>query len=214
LPAAPSSPRGPANKTPDAVSAVSVAFAPGSSLGEFDKNQGSQDARYAYIVTAGNRFGESTSSAPFLSPILTAAQAAAGYEAQLTITNGLSLSRPPDYFIVYRTVALRATTTVAPANTGAYGEIFKTRAQSQANSGVTPLIPGTLTDTNKVMPFTEEIYVGELDPQVITFRQLAPLMKLDLSVMGPSYRWMILLYGVPILFASRKWCKITNVGRL
>jgi hypothetical protein len=69
-------------------------------------------------------------------------------------------------------------------------------------------------DTNAVMPFTETAYLGELTPSVLTFRQLAPLMRMDLAVLAPAYRWMIMLYGTPILFAPRKWVRMTNIGRL
>ena len=72
----------------------------------------------------------------------------------------------------------------------------------------------TPDDVNFLLPFTSIAYMGELTPQVITFRQLAPLMRLDLAVLAPAYRWMILLYGTPILFAPRKWLRMINIGRL
>ena len=213
-PVAPAAARGPANKAPDAIASFSVTKDAGSGVGEFDKSQGSLDARYAFIITAGNRFGESSPSAPVLSDIMTAAEAESGFELRLAITNAAALNRPPEYFNIYRTVALDATTAAAPTDVTAYSLVKKVRAESQAVSGVTPIVAGSLADINKTMPFTEEMYVGELDPQVITFRQLAPMMKLDIAVLSPAYRWMILIYGVPILFANRKWCKITNVGPL
>ena len=211
-PVAPSAARGPVNKVPDPISSFSTNVVAGVGLGEFDKSQGANDADYGYIVTAGNRFGESTSSAPVRASV-TAAQAEDGFEVQLSITNALSLNRPPDYFNIYRTLALRPGATL-PTDPAAYCLIKQVRAESQANAGVTPVIAGSLADINRTMPFTEEIYMGELSPQVLTFRQLAPMMKLDLAVLGPAYRWMILLYGVPIMFANRKWCKLANVGRL
>lgn len=213
-PVAPSAARGPATHVPTAPASIAVAFAAGSGVGEFDKSQGALDARYAYIVTAANRFGESAPAPAVLSGTLTAANAAAGFEAQLTITNSAAVATPPEYFNVYRTVALDSGTAAAPTNEEAYSLIMQIPAESQANGGVTPSTPGTLADINREMPFTEKMYIGELDQQVLTFRQLAPIMKMDLAVLAPAYRWMILLYGVLILFAPRKWARVINIGRL
>lgn len=221
-PVAPDGIRGPATLVPTAPSAIAVSKVAGTGVGEFDKSQGDDNARYAYLVTAANRFGESspvavTLLASGLSPIITSAEAEAGYEVNLSITNAVSLAVPPDYFNVYRTAALPEGTSDAQAIAlprSAFSLIQQVPAESQASGGVTPAVAGTLKDINRVMPFTEEVYVGELSPQVITFRQLAPIMKMDLAVTGPSYRWMILLYGVLLLFARKKWAKLTNVGRL
>jgi hypothetical protein len=61
------------------------------------------------------------------------------------------------------------------------------------------------------VPNTSTAFVGQMTPDVITFRQLAPLVKMDLATIAPAYKWMILLYGVPVIFAPLKWTKITNI---
>jgi hypothetical protein len=48
--------------------------------------------------------------------------------------------------------------------------------------------------------------------QVMAFKQLAPLMKLPLATISAAIRFMVLLYGVPILYANRKGLLIKNVG--
>ena len=53
--------------------------------------------------------------------------------------------------------------------------------------------------------------MGQFDSSVIEFKQLAPIMKMDLATLAPAYRWMILLYGVPVLYAPRKWMRFTNI---
>lgn len=221
-PTAPEGVRGPATLVPTAPASISIVKAAGAGIGEFDKSQGDDNARYAYLVTAANRFGESapvvlTLANAGLSDVITALEAEAGFEFQLQVQNSPSLSVPPDYFNVYRTAALPEGTTEAqilalPRN--AYSRVMQVPAESQAAGGLTPQVATTLKDINRVMPFTEEVYMGEMTPQVITFRQLAPIMKMDLAVAGPAYRWMILLYGVLILFARKKWGKLINVGRL
>lgn len=54
-------------------------------------------------------------------------------------------------------------------------------------------------------------FIGQMTPDVITFRQLAPLVKMDLATIAPAYKWMILLYGVPIIFAPLKWTRVINI---
>ena len=61
------------------------------------------------------------------------------------------------------------------------------------------------------MANTYTAFMGELTPEVIAFKQLAPIMKMDLAILGPSYRWMVLLYGVPQLYAPGKWMKFKNI---
>ena len=54
--------------------------------------------------------------------------------------------------------------------------------------------------------------VLQFDNEVIEFAQLAPLMKMDLALLSPAYRFMILLYGTPLLYAPRKMVRIINIG--
>ena len=61
------------------------------------------------------------------------------------------------------------------------------------------------------LPNTSTAFIGQNTPDVLTFRQLAPLVKMDLATIAPAYKWMILLYGVPVIFAPLKWTKITNI---
>lgn len=216
-PTAPDAVRGPASLVPTAPASVTPTVDLAATIGEFDKSQGGDDAQYAYRVSAANRFGESIATTPVLaSAALTGTQAAEGRAIQLSITNAAALSVAPEFFNVYRSVALDSTITpgeAAALPAEAFSLIQKIPAQSVTAGGVTPAA-GVIYDDNRTMPFTESAYVGELTPQVITFRQLAPLMKLDLAVLAPAYRWMILLYGALLLFAPRKFAKIINIGRL
>ena len=66
-------------------------------------------------------------------------------------------------------------------------------------------------DKNETLPNTYTAFMGEFTPEVIAFKQLAPIMKMDLALLGPAYRWMILIYGVPQLYAPKKWMKFVNI---
>lgn len=60
-------------------------------------------------------------------------------------------------------------------------------------------------------PNTSTAFIGQMTPDVLTFRQLAPLVKMDLATIAPAYKWMILLYGVPVIFAPLKWTRVINI---
>ena len=65
--------------------------------------------------------------------------------------------------------------------------------------------------TGKRLPNTYTCFIGQMTPDVLTFRQLAPLVKMDLATIAPAYKWMILLYGVPVIFAPLKWTRVINL---
>lgn len=201
-PAAATSPSAP-------VTPASVTSGLSGTDGDFTKRAPQGTNEYGYAVTAANRFGESAPVFIAANQAILQAEKEAGNHIDLTITNNASVgSFPPEYFRVYRTVALASGAAVSTTNTD-FSLIAQVPAASQANSGVT-----TLDDLNFILPFTEIAYIGEMTPSVLTFRQLLPMMKMDLAVLAPAYRWMILLYGVPVLFAPKKWLRMINIGRL
>lgn len=176
--------------------------------GNFAKAAPAGNNNYAYVVTACNRFGESAMS-PVMGAVqvVTAANKVAGVHVDLTITNPAAIGAfPPEYFRIYRT---RPTIAAVPAAATEYSLIMQVPAASQAAGGNT-----TPDDLNFILPFTSIGYVGELTPNVLTLRQLLPMLRLDLAVLSPAYRWMILLYCCPILFTPRKWTRLLNIGQM
>ena len=169
----------------------------------------SGNTEFSYAVTACNRFGESAPVIIGSHEVITPTHVTDGAEVTLTITNAAAIgANPPEYYIVYRSNALASGASALTA-VGSFSEIARVRWTSQAAGGTV-----TATDNNLNLPFTETAYLGELTPSVLTFRQLAPLMRMDLAVLAPAYRWMILMYGTPILFAPAKWTRLINVGRI
>ena len=149
---------------------------------------------YKYYVVAVNRKGQSTPS------IINIDVAMTGEDLQkavrLTITNSPSMTEAPDYFKIYRT---------EKDGKKAY-HILDVPAQSIEAGGQT-----VVYDTNYRMPNTYTAFMGEFTSDVLQFKQLAPMMKMDLAISGPKFSWMILLYGVPQLFAPKKWMKFINI---
>jgi len=70
-------------------------------------------------------------------------------------------------------------------------------------------------DRNFDLPGTSKAYgVMNDGEQGLNFKQLAPLQKVDLATVAASYRFMILLYGMPIVYAPLKMVVIKNIGTL
>lgn len=178
-------------KAPTAPGSVTVSLEASTTDGDFTK---SGAGVYKYSVTACNRFGESVPTAAGTDVTFTAGDLTK--HVKITIANPASMVVAPEYFKVYRTEA---------NGTQKYC-IAEVPAASINAEGTTEFI-----DKNATMPNTYTAFMGEFTPEVIAFKQLAPIMKMDLALLGPAYRWMILLYGVPQLYAPKKWMKFVNI---
>lgn len=180
-----------------------------STTGDHNKGAPAGTSYFAYVVTAANRFGESAPIAlAGAATAMTAGQKNNGNGITVTITNPAVIGAyAPEYFKIYRSRS--SSVNAVPSSLGDYSLIAQVPALSQAAAGVT-----TYNDLNLYLPFTSTAYLGELTPSVLTFRQLMPMMKMDLAVTSPAYRWMIMLYGTPLLFAPKKWMRFINVGTL
>lgn len=183
-------------KAPTAPGSAVFAIDATATDGDFAKS-GAGD--YVYSVTACNRFGESvpvnaTDGSSGTSVTLTSSDLQKN--VKVTITNANAMVVAPDYFRVYRSEK-------DGTNKYCIGEIA---AASTVAGGTT-----VFTDKNAIMPNTYTAFMGEFSPEVIAFKQLAPIMKMDLALLGPAYRWMILIYGVPQLYAPKKWMKFINI---
>lgn len=187
-------------KTPPTVATSAKAptapasIAGGIPTGSTGKWRSSQVGTYKFQATACNRYGESAPTA--LSAGVAIGSSDLTKVIPLTITNAANVVIPPEWFNIYVTEPDGSTTYL----------IAQVPAASQANGGTT-----TYNYDGYIMPNTTIAYVGQLTEDVICFKQLAPIMKMDLAVIDPSYRFMILLYGTPQLYAPKKWVKIINI---
>lgn len=153
---------------------------------------GLPNGTYKVAVTFNNAHGESI---PAIADASVEVIDGAG-ALTVTVTNPTSTAFPIEYVRVYRT----------EANGDKFYEIGRF-AVATANSGGTT----TIHDEGKVLANTYTAFMGEMSPEIIAFKQLAPLMKMDLATLGPVVRWMILLYGVPIIYAPKKWARFINI---
>ena len=177
-------------KAPTAPGAVAIAVGAASD-GDFGKTGA---GTYMYAVTACNRFGESVPVQAASGIALTSEDLAKG--VKVTITNASAMTVAPDYFNIYRS---------EKDGTKLY-KVASVPAAAVVASGTTEY-----TDKNETVANTYTAFMGEFSPEVIAFKQLAPIMKMNLATLGPCIRWMILLYGTPVLYAPKKWMKFTNI---
>ncbi len=143
---------------------------------------------YTYIATAINDAGESPASA-----VSGTATAVAGESNTVAIpaTTGAYA------YAVYR----------SPTGSTTDHEFIGMAAPASVGAGV------TFEDNNQKLPGLAQSYLLSNESEVLRFKQLAPLMKMDLAIIATAYRWMQLLYGTPIVYAPRKCLLRENIGR-
>lgn len=148
---------------------------------------------YKYKITLNNSHGESV---PSNEVSITVDGTNIDKAVKLAITNPVSTSFPIEYVRVYRT----------EKNGDNFFEVAKFGVATAGSAGVTEFV-----DHNETIANTYTAFMGEMSPDVLAFKQLAPMMKMDLATLGPVIRWMVLLYGVPVIYAPKKWMRFTNI---
>jgi hypothetical protein len=140
---------------------------------------------YSYKVAAVNEHGESLPSAAL------SQAASAGDKVTLTITN-VSGAR---HYAVYRSEA--------------GGTSVKFIGYVAQAAGATT----SFVDLNNKLPGRAEAFLLYLDPEALTFKQLAPLSKINLATVSASFEWLQVLYGTLIVFTPRKHFIYENIGK-
>jgi hypothetical protein len=149
---------------------------------------------YKWQVTALNQFGE---SAP--TTISSAATLATGEQITLTITDGGG---------TYSASAYRIYRTEKGGLTAYYTHKVVPRSKTSGVYNATT----TWDDKNEWRPRCFMGLALDMSPQSLTYKQLAPMLKMNLAVVSPAIRWMQLLYGTPIVFAPKKNVVFKNIG--
>lgn len=162
----------------------------------------SDAGNYFFAVSAINRFGESALT-EINGGVATAI--VAGGSADLTYTAGAGPNAATG-FTIYRSNKNAATAAGAT-----YYPLFEISTTELAN-GYDGAAALSVRDRNRIMPNTSQAFLIQNDEEVHAFRQLAPLMKMDLALISTAYRFMVLLYGTPLLFANRKMVRFINIG--
>lgn len=152
---------------------------------------------YVWGIRAVNRFGKSALTVLSNTPL----SIVAGSSAALKWA-AASSGEPATYFEVYRSQVGSITKFEFAFNVNA----------SQLAAGWDGGSAGIVRDRNRYIPGTDQAFLTENREEILTYKQLAPLMKMDLAVVSPSYRFMILQYGTPMFYAPRKAVRFINIG--
>ncbi len=177
---------------PLAVAETGAPAAPVNSASGVEADTSSElgDATYHYKVSAVNNAGESL-------PTANRSQAVtSGNRVTLTIDAGTTGAL---YYAVFR----------GTASTGPWKFIGYVKDSNGTVGGG----GATFRDAGHKNPGTATGFLLTMDADNLIWKQLAPLMKMDLAVTGPAFRWMQLLYGTPIVFRPLYHGLFENVGR-
>jgi hypothetical protein len=194
------------SKAPVAPTSVSAVVAVADGFSKFSDGAGD----YFYGVSAINRYGESAITQ--IGATVTVANADDSVDLTFTATAG---PYQPNAYVIYRSkvnpTTSFANTTMSPIITvPTTGNDVK---RGSLANGVDGGAAGKVRDRNRWIPGTEESLLLQGDTDVIEFKQLAPLMKMPLAKLSPADRFMVLLYGTPIVYAPSKIIRYVNIGR-
>jgi hypothetical protein len=151
---------------------------------------------YYYSVAACNRYGRSVSIA-YGSP--TAVTVAATEHVPIPVTPSTTGGAgATEWYEVYRT-----------KKNGASGtQKLILRVKNTEGTGAQ-----TIIDYNASLPDTTNALLLQQNLESLSFKQLAPMVKIPLATIATSVRWCQVLYGVPVLYAPNKNFIFNNVGR-
>lgn len=181
-----------------APSAPTIAVAEGTPNDPASLFAAGDAGNYGWQISAVNKFGESVPSA--IDVPATDPATAAGDSHDIVITDGGGADGATGY-VIYRTAkddAAGATSRIARVGRAKTGGVFTS--------------PTTINDFNETRPFTHIGLMLDFNEQSLRFKQLAPMMKMDLARIAPTIRWMQLLYGTPIVYNPKKNVVFRNIG--
>lgn len=150
---------------------------------------------YYWKVSAINQYGESAPSAATTVQAVTATT-----HVVIDITDGGG-AFPATAYKVYRSDKGGAATTCK------YIGYLAPRTKSVGVYQATT----AWTDLCYYRPDTVWGIMLDMTIQVVAFKQLAPMMKMNLATISPAIRWMQLLYGTPILYQPKKVVVFRNI---
>jgi hypothetical protein len=164
----------------------------------------SDNGDYYFGVVAVNRFGEGAMT--ILNP-MAAATIVIGGAADLLFTAPAG-ANAATCFDIYRSEK-----NPAALATATFYKTF-TVSVAQKNAGYDgAALAGRVRDNNRFLPNTYKAFLVQNDEECWMYRQLAPLMKMDLAVVSPAYRFMVLMYGTMLMFAPKKVSVFLNIGQ-
>jgi hypothetical protein len=165
----------------------------------FTKWAAADAGSYFYAVSGLNSKGEST---------LTLINAVAvaiiiGGSVDLTFAAGVGLNLTTG-FRIYRSDKNAA------VSTGTFYPVFDVSILERIQ-GFDGALAGVVRDRNYFLPNTSQAMLFENSLDVLEFKKLSPLTKFDLATVTPSYRFLLMLYGTPLLYNHKRLIRFINI---
>ena len=159
---------------------------------------------YFYAVSSFNKYGES--QLLLLNAGLGAA-VIAGAAVDLQFTEGAPIAgRPSEGFRIYR-----AAKDETNPLTASYYPIFDISA-AQLAAGYDGAAATKVRDNNHFMIDCDSAFLIQNSVDMWSFKQLAPIMKVDLAMTTLAYKFAVVQYGTPILYQPPKMVRFINIG--
>lgn len=156
-----------------------------------------------YAVSAINRYGESA-----LTLIdATATTLVAANSVTFSFEDGGGAIAATAYRI-YRTKV----TSAASASGLDFYPIFDVSVSDLA-AGYDGASAGSVRDRGRILPDTESAFLTEMSEEILSYKQLAPVSKLDLAVISMSRKFIAFTFATPMLYQPKKMVKFINCGK-
>jgi len=72
---------------------------------------------------------------------------------------------------------------------------------------------GIVLDQGRFLPNTEQAFLTEMVEEVLSFKQLAPMSKLDLAVTTMSRRFISFCFATPVCYQPKKIIRFLNCAK-
>ncbi len=186
----PTAATGDASKRPGTPTITTAATTPSDAASKFVSTDAGD---YIYKVQAVNRYGRSAAVAVDASAITIAA----GDKMTFGVTPAVS-STPVSSYELFRT-----------KKSGLAGteRLILRVVNSAADAEL------TINDFNANLPGCSSAFLFQMNLEAMSFKQLAPMVKIPLGTIDTSIRWAQLIYGVPVIYTPGKHVLYKNVGR-
>lgn len=180
---------GDATVIPGTPTITTAATSPADAASQFAADDAGD---YYYKIVACNRYGKSARVAVGAGAVTVSA----GDKVTFGVTPGGSTS--VEWYELYRT----------QKNGAALTERLILRIPNTTGAA-----EFTVNDYNANLPYCTSVFLFQMNREALSFKQLAPMVKIPLAVVDLNIRWAQVLYGTPVLYAPGKVVLLKNVGR-
>jgi hypothetical protein len=161
---------------------------------------------YIYAVSAKNKYGESALFYVNNGNIVTANP---GSAVILTPTRGTTSQYPETAWCVYRSKPITGSTDLRDVK---MYKIFEAGLEA-VTTGYDGAPTGSIADKDRFIAGTDQAWIVDWNSdQVFSWLQLAPMMKMNLAVTAPIHRFMVMIFGTPVIYAPLKTVRLINIG--